>query len=296
MAKTHARARQDLDQGNLSAFSSQLNNLLPFYQNFIAEYSQIRFITQALENDSFYAHFIRQLSAPSPVLTTARSVDLKRQVGAPIRRVGQLHGSLIQLSQLAVPQDRNETLKCAESFHQLQQTFVQQCAPPPSSESSSRLEWLTLMNPKCADCSASNAFHISTILGVTLCSTCSTVHMEMAPNVSIVESMAPEILDIATSWVHHPRKEDIFLVVMSSNNTIINAFWEYSLKDGRKPEPESSPELKKHFIHEKYINRAFMNPKYGFLAKVQRSGRRWSDRFLKIEVSYFLFSLRSQEN
>ena len=188
-------------------------------------------------------------------------------------------------------------LSISKMFKQLQMRFLDEAQKRVMEDDDSveMVEWLMEMSPFCADCGVENVQYLSTNLGVFLCDDCARCHSQLPRHVSLIEKVGAEFLGRPTSWVKHPSGGDIKMFAWNSSNDLSNGFWEFSLEEGKRPTAKSTYDEKATFVIDKYFFRKYVNVEYGFYGKVQREkeGKKWVERFMKIEVfpPLFLFYL-----
>jgi Arf-GAP/SH3 domain/ANK repeat/PH domain-containing protein len=104
-------------------------------------------------------------------------------------------------------------------------------------------------NQICCDCSAPDPEWLSVNLGVLICIECSGQHRDLSVQFSRIRSI--KLDDLHTSEL---------LVARVMGNQLLNDVMEATLPSGDKPNPKSSIDVKKDFIHNKYLHKKFIEP------------------------------------
>lgn len=109
-------------------------------------------------------------------------------------------------------------------------------------------------NDVCADCRARKPEWGSINLGSLHCIECSGIHRKLGVHVSKIRSLT---LDTRV-WDEH--MVSLFKVL---GNDVVNSIWEANLDQSLKPQPSSPASVKESYIIEKYVKKAFVEPRSG---------------------------------
>eukprot|EP01091_Cochliopodium_minus_P013518 TRINITY_DN4377_c1_g1_i2.p1 TRINITY_DN4377_c1_g1~~TRINITY_DN4377_c1_g1_i2.p1 ORF type:complete len:573 (-),score=187.80 TRINITY_DN4377_c1_g1_i2:856-2574(-) len=111
------------------------------------------------------------------------------------------------------------------------------------------IQELSPSNSFCADCNGENPEWASINLGLIVCGQCVGVHRNMGTHISRMRSLTIDI------W-----EEEQFKLMKEIGNEVSNKWWEYSLPLEQKIGKNVDRETRNQFIHQKYVQRKWIDP------------------------------------
>uniref|UniRef100_A0A0N5B2K1 Centaurin-gamma-1A n=1 Tax=Strongyloides papillosus TaxID=174720 RepID=A0A0N5B2K1_STREA len=102
-------------------------------------------------------------------------------------------------------------------------------------------------NDKCADCGTFNPIWASINLGILICIECSGIHRNLGTHISKVRSL--ELDDWPIEYL---------AVMRAIGNTFSNKIWEHNAPKDKKPQPDSTRDVKETWIRNKYEQKRFL--------------------------------------